>query len=344
MLLARRPLISTAIAVAMLVGLMSWGEPLCAAESGYEEAIAALEDAGALLSYSDENTQPPDRRKAVTEVRFYTGTEAAAIESLRHLRSLPHPERVDLVFAGFNAAFSKKLLEHVEVLPKLKGFLINIDADLPVSDAEICELSRMPTLSQLALTSLERVDITDKSLACLKKLRGLRTLSLTNTRITDAGLVHLSGMKRLEQLNLADTEVSGEGLRRLKDVPLRRLFLNATKVNDEHLQWFSDFEQLELLFLGGCPIDGSGLKYLSGLKQLRRLSLTATQIDDKALLHLQQLPQLDELSLGECSITDAGVPALAKLKGLKHLIVSQTKLSDAGRQKLSEALPNTQIE
>lgn len=348
MLFARRLLVSTAVAAAMLASLTSCGGT---AEPDYGEAITALKDAGAQISYSDEEAKAPNRRKAVTGVIFSVGTEdaaAAAFESLPQLRRLPHPEDVELIFSSLDTTYINKLLQHVprhaDVLSKLKGFLINIDPDSPVSDADICALSQIPTLSQLGVSPLKRVDVTDKGLACIKKLQGLHTLALNNTRITDEGLSHLGGMKHLEHLLLGDTEITGEGFRVFKDLPLRRLILVGSKVTDENLKWLSDLQQLEQLALDGCPIDGSGLKYLSGMKALRRLSLSETQIDDNALLHLQQLPTLEELFLYKCAITDACIPGLAKLKRLKRLVVGATKLSHAGYQTLNEALSDTRIE
>ena len=110
------------------------------------------------------------------------------------LEDLPHVEDVSLALTGFNPAYSKKLALHVPkhagTLTKLKGFIINIDADSPVTDADVCELAKIPMLSQLAISPLEKVDVTDEALACLNKLQGLRTLAVNNTRITDEGLAH----------------------------------------------------------------------------------------------------------------------------------------------------------
>ncbi|HVW36282.1 MAG TPA: hypothetical protein VHB99_03215, partial [Pirellulales bacterium] len=344
---AHRPLVLIVAALAVLAIPASQFKSLCAAESEYQKAIAGFEAAGAYFGYSDEDLKQPGRAKTIVEVFCYKATDAK-IESIRYLKGLPHLEDISVDFPSLNPTYSKKLvqqaLEHADLLSKLKGFRISIDPDLAVSDAEICELSKIPMLSQLAIQPLVTVNVTDQSLACLEKLRGLRALVFCNTQITDQGLKHLGGMKRLEHVILAGTEITGEGFRHLKDLPLRRLFLVETKVNDENLKWLSHFEHLELLFLGGCPIEGSGLEYLSGLKELKRLSLSGTKIDDKALLQLHELPRLEELYLYECAITDACIPALRKLKSLKRLLITKTKITDAGRQKLSEALPGLQFE
>lgn len=320
-------------------------EWLCAADSEYQRAIAAFKAAGATVIYSDDDAKPSDQPQTIATIHFYRGSKDAESESLSHLRRLPHLEDVALEFADFNAAHSKKLLQHVDALSIAKSVYIGIDTESPISDAAVCDFSKIPTLTQLGVVPLEKVDVTDKSLACVKNLQRLRALTLNNTRITDEGLVHLSGMKCLEHLSLAATEISGEGFCRVKDVPLRRLILVETKITDENLEWLSHFDHLELLFLGGCPIDGSGLRHLSRLKELRRLSLAGTKIDDKALLHLRDFSQLEELSLYECAITDLSVPTLRKLKGLKLLAIGKTtQLSDDGRQKLSEALPGLRFE
>ena len=70
----------------------------------------------------------------------------------------------------------------------------------------------------LEVLELSQTKITDRSLATIGKLTGLRTLALGETAITDAGLAELAGLKRLDESGLAlnGTKVTDAGRARLE--------------------------------------------------------------------------------------------------------------------------------
>ena len=60
------------------------------------------------------------------------------------------------------------------------------------------------------------MDVTDRGLGYLCKLKSLERLTLRGAKITDEGLQQLSQISTLEHLDLAGCKVTEQGLQRLK--------------------------------------------------------------------------------------------------------------------------------
>lgn len=233
------------------------------AESQHEDAIAALENAGAIVSFKDADAARKNSSRAPVEVVFLSGGRTA-VEAVPFLRQLANAGEATLEFRSLDAGQAKNLSAHAEILARLNAVEIGVSLKTPIDDAGVCDLSKIPNLRRLSISSLDRLDVTDAGLACLAGLKELKSLSLNNTRITDAGLAHLKELKNLELLSLMMTDITGSGLRHLEGLPIQTLVLIDTKVNDEALQALRDLGKLEQLFLTGCPIRGTSLKHLSG--------------------------------------------------------------------------------
>ena len=75
----------------------------------------------------------------------------------------------------------------------------------------------------IVILEMGNPDVTDTTLAVLKRLPRLRELTLNDSSVTDAGLATLAGLPALETLRLARTRITPEGLRRFLDAPPPRL-------------------------------------------------------------------------------------------------------------------------
>ena len=81
---------------------------------------------------------------------------------------------------------------------------------------------------------LTGLDISDDSLAAVKRFTDLGWLHLNNTQITDAGLVHLKGLTNLQTLFLGNTQISDAGLEHLKGLTnIGLLYLRNSRVTEE---------------------------------------------------------------------------------------------------------------
>ena len=76
---------------------------------------------------------------------------------------------------------------------------------------------------------LENSHITDKGIATLTRLLGLKCLDLDSTAITDSALVTVGALRSLEELWLEDTAITDAGLTHLKRLhSLRFISLDST--------------------------------------------------------------------------------------------------------------------
>lgn len=338
---------SRILVIGVVIALVAPRSVPCAEKQECEEALAALDRAGASFTYKD-NRSYLERKKAgdgstcedLSEI-LLDSADADPLKLLSHLRKVRDRGSIDLRIRRFDATQSEELAKHAALLTKMQKVRLGFAEG--ISDPDLRHLSKISNLANLFSVSLKPSNVTDAGLMACRELHQMEYLTLNNTQITDAGLVHLKGMTKLKLLALTQTAISGEGLRHVKDLPIERLVLVETKVDDEGLKHFQGFKHLSQLSLTDCPIKGPGLKHLSQLENLQRLALTRTHIDDSHLPIFQTLPMLQDLTLYECNITDAGVESLAQLKGLKRLAINDTKITEAGAEKLRQALPDTKI-
>lgn len=167
---------------------------------------------------------------------------------------------------------------------------------------------------------INRNELTDDDLACLRDLPQLQCLSIDRGQITDDGLRHLGSLTNLEALTLARVEISDAGLAQLEG--LRRL---------------------QSLNLFGTAITGTGLEYLASLPQLRRLNLAYTKLADDELVSLRACRRLEEVRLRGSDITDAALTHLEGLPVLRRIDLVATKVTDAGVEEYRQAWPHVRV-
>lgn len=113
---------------------------------------------------------------------------------------------------------------------------------------------------------------------------------------------------------------------------------------DGELAMLKDLGHLVSLHLGGTDVTDEGLAHLAGLTALKRLHLEKTKVSDEGLAHLAGLESLSYLNLYQTGVTDAGLAHLEGLKNLKTLYLWQTQVTSEGAEKLSQALPDCNID
>jgi Leucine Rich Repeat (LRR) protein len=169
------------------------------------------------------------------------------------------------------------------------------------------------------------LNLTEKGIKSLSRLKNLECLNLEGCEITDSWLRHLGGLSKLEDLNLSGCEeITGGGLAHLKTLSnLISLDLSSCDgITDEGLPHLSGFEHLTHLNLAGCPITGDSFASLAPvLENLTNLNLSWTPITDDGLASLTPfLKNVISLNLSCCDqLTDKGLKSLAALKKLTSL-------------------------
>ena len=203
-----------------------------------------------------------------------------------------------------------------------------------VTDADV---KRLAGLTGLRFLRFGGPQFTDKGLADLKDLTGLRFewLALGDTQVTDAGLSHLAGMTRLRRLDLRGIKLTDAGLEHLRGLTrLERLGVSGTGITDAGLEQLKGLTELQYVGLEPTRMTDATLEHLKDLTGLRTLNLSGSKVADTGLAHLQALSRLQELYLDGTQITDAGLAHLEGLTELRELNVYGTRITDVGLRHL----------
>ncbi len=196
----------------------------------------------------------------------------------------------------------------------------------------------------LACLALNSTSITDKDLAFVNHLSGLRRLELEDTDITDAGLVHLSKLGNLEYLCLSCTLIKGNTLGLLNATHLRNLHLDNVALESKAFRHISKFKELRWLTLDRVHLTDSGLSELAQLPKLEGLIIANNHdITDAGLRKLAGKKQLRRLDLANTAVTIEGVLALKGIS-LKWLKLSSRFKSDQSSAQLKKTFPRAEIE
>ena len=173
-------------------------------------------------------------------------------------------------------------------------------------------------------------NVTDRDLANLRQLPGLRQVNLTKSRISDAGLFHLAKLQSLEVLLLGGVDVSDEGVELLESLTdLKQLNLTATAVSDRSVPILKGMTKLEFLWLEGTDVSDVGLETIGEMKSLQLLDLCRSAVTDDGLALLGGLSRLEELNLAGCQeLTGSGLSALSGVEKLEWLGLDSTAVGD----------------
>jgi Leucine-rich repeat (LRR) protein len=246
-----------------------------------------------------------------------------------------------------------------------------------VTDSDLAELSKIPTLTRLDLSMTRISDhglqelksapaitdlnlryaelITDAGLMTIKNWKHLKRLDLRGTKITDATLEYLSGVTSLQSLDIGFVQVTDNGLERLTPLEhLTELTLGGNKLSEVGLRALRQMPNLTYLDLGGAQRTDSGLWSVSltengaasiaTLHNLRRLRLNGTMVSPRSLENLKGLAKLEELDLQECrQVSDTALTLFSALPALHVLDLTGTPVSAKGIAELRRAKPQCRI-
>ncbi len=190
-----------------------------------------------------------------------------------------------------------------------------------VTDRGLADISHLTGLRSLRFMGC-RID--DAVLKSLSRLSSLRTLSFLGTPVGDDGLVRLAPLPSLTDLELTGTQATEKGVAILaKGAPLRRLALSGTRISDAGLAKLTKLREmagLEHLSVAGTGITDEGLRHLANLRHLKSLDLSGTSVGDAGLAHLGDLRELEFLRLTDTKVTDAGLAHLQSMTSLKTFL------------------------
>jgi beta-lactamase regulating signal transducer with metallopeptidase domain/Leucine-rich repeat (LRR) protein len=266
-------------------------------------------------------------------------------ESLIHFKYLTNLENLNL---WNDKGISGDGLAHLRNLSSLRSISFH---QVPIEDFGLNNLKEM---DQLEALGLQYTHVTDKGLAHLKGLAGLKwlvlppdttdvglaelqglasleELSISDTKVTDDGLVHLKGLTGLKSLGVSGRNMTGRGLKYLRNMPrLTEITVSMGMMDDEGMRGLKGLTAVTSLYLGRTQISDAGLINARGLTALEYLNLKNTRITDTGLASLKGLTVLRVLDLEGTDITDAGLANLQGLSSLRTLWLQGTDITDVG--------------
>jgi hypothetical protein len=150
-------------------------------------------------------------------------------------------------------AASDEDLRHLEGLVNLEG--------LALAGTEVSGVARLRGLAKLAYLNLDRTRLTDRGLAPVAELPGLRSLYVGSDRLSDAGLAHLASLTGLRSLFLRGSRITDRGLAHLRRLgKLEALVLFTPRVTDTGLDHVAALGGLTFLQLAEAEISDAGVE------------------------------------------------------------------------------------
>ena len=156
-------------------------------------------------------------------------------------------------------------------------------------------LEAFPFLERLAVTQgngTMRTRITNRMLAPIRQMAGLKELSLSSDRITDAGLEHLQHLPLLEKLTLFGTGFTDRGLVSLESLSsLQVVIIENRRITDAGLVHFEGLKNLRELQLWGTAVTPQGVARLKAKSPVRWVNLRPSRVGTPT-----PVPQLQPIS------------------------------------------------
>jgi hypothetical protein len=267
----------------------------------------------------------------------------AVLPALPELRDL-QLYNADTTDEGMKSVVQCRKLQHLHL------------ANLPLTDAGLAELGKLPALEELTLSELGKVGspafahlsdcralkriyagnfiILSGMIEGIGKCKELEGVSLTNSPLKDAEIAPLGGLTKLKSLNLAGTKVTGTAFAAWPQrVQMTSLNLtNAAGVNDAACKQIEHtFPKLQDLSMKTVAMDFSseGASALARLRELRSLRIEGPGINDDVVAELSHCETITSLDIAGAEISEAGVASLARLPHLASLVLDMPPVTDA---------------
>ncbi|MEM8670531.1 MAG: hypothetical protein AAGG48_23600 [Planctomycetota bacterium] len=217
-----------------------------------------------------------------------------------------------------------------------------------MSDRHLALLRHFPSISSVSISGIQ---VTNKGLDHLSKLKSLSSLSINQSQITDNGLAKLKSLENLRTISLRATEFSGFGLSKLKDVPKLVHISLSTSVDEDDLRGLVQVPQVRSLYMSEVEMGASTAELLNQMDHVTQCNLSmrdATDYDLRWLsevelpisLNLYSTPTINSrgwkylseaniqgLNLSNMRLTDKDLVFVGEIRSLTRLTLSSNSLA-----------------
>ncbi len=225
---------------------------------------------------------------------------------------------------------------------------LNLDGTKRLTDDGLLHLARMPQLQELDLSDYPGGRVTDRGLAVLRHLTGLRRLQMCwQAGVTDAGVAGLSHCENLECVNLLGTPTGDGAIAALAGKGQLRQLKAGSRVTAAGLALLHEIPRFKVwhggepsyalmkfeaeptyLLVSPVPFAHQGLDRLLGLEGLFALNIDGpVQMTAGGLAPVTQLPNLGWLGVDP---TDNAMEHIAAMPRLRMLMCQDTNAADDG--------------
>jgi hypothetical protein len=274
-----------------------------------------------------------------------TDDDVSRIASIDHLECL-ESQKLD-------PAARHRFAELVGKLLHLRSLAFNSGYSVAIEDDELLRITDLSNLESLEFNNGSA--LTDRGMAALKTLKGLKALQVGTTQLTPYMMTVLAGLQSLRRLSLFSSTTTDGDFSALSQIKsLEELDLAGTNLDDESLRRLQPLRHLRYLGLCCAKLSSASLKAMvaptdEGERPFPNLRCVDLQGCDNFKLsivsNLAGLERLDELRLSPRNIDSEGITALTMLPGVHriHLFMDQDVSMPKLKARLEQALPNCRI-
>jgi Leucine-rich repeat (LRR) protein len=274
-----------------------------------------------------------------------TDDDVSRIASIAHLECL-ESQKLD-------PAARRRFAELIGKLPHLRSLAFNSGYSVAIEDDELLRITDLSNLESLEINNGSA--LTDRGMAALKTLKGLKALRVKTTQLTPYMMTVLAGLQSLRRLSLFSSTTTDGDFSALSQIKsLEELDLAGTNLDDESLRRLQPLRHLRYLGLCCAKLSFGCLKAMvaptvEGERPFPNLRCVDLQGCDNFKLsivsNLAGLERLDELRLSPRNIDSEGITALTMLPGVHriHLFMDQDVSMPKLKARLEQALPNCRI-
>lgn len=186
--------------------------------------------------------------------------------------------------------------------------------------------------------------MSDRLMAGVGSLTGLRQITLTGSDVTDAGLKCLAKLPNLTKLEIASIQTNGscfKGMSTLRH--LNDLTISGDSIKLENVKFLAMLPELQSLQFDRACVNNAEVAYIGQCKELRSLDISLNPaVTDDSAKSLANLKHLETLNISGTSISLKGLTGLKGLP-LKWIGLPKADYNRLEAEEIKRLFPTAQI-
>jgi serine/threonine protein kinase/Leucine-rich repeat (LRR) protein len=206
--------------------------------------------------------------------------------------------------------------------------------------ANLTDSGRVP-LPSLDSIYAQRLNISDKGIACLAGCSGVFRLYLSETQVSDLELVCRT-FPNLSQFHIERTSLAGESLAQLKALShLQELTISGDQLRNGGSRHLAELVGLKRLIVVDASkgFEADALTNLSGLGYLELRGVTDVPLSEKFWSTVSALPRLAEIGFDGWGVSSGFIEQIPAMSQLRSLTIGHSTADGAAIANAAKRLP-----